>query len=298
LNAEASLHRAAGLALKQYYDLLAVNEVNRSLQQLERSLESRLDRVSKRVEAGNALKTDQLLVQVSLNRVKQQLVENSASYSNLQVALRNSLALESNQKMKLLSPDFNRDTYLIVDDQTIGCFSRKDCLVLELEVESSKLQSKSIKASYLPNVNLSVAETRSDGQLFVSERDQLMMLEFSWPLFLGGQRNSQIKAAKAQTNAVEQQLLAFQQSIALELNQARTSLANAESQLSLAQSSVELDTERLRISRARYENGLLNIDELLDAEASLAQSSSDLARAKLRRLSAFSQLSMATGAPY
>ena len=180
----------------------------------------------------------------------------------------------------------------------MSCHFRYDCQAIELEVKRSQAQAKSIKVSSLPNVNLSVSETRSSGQLFTPDSDRQLMLEFSWAIFSGGQRNSKRKSIDAQSDAIQSQLFAFQQNIQLQITQARSSLRNARSQISLAQKSLELDQERLRLSRKRYEGGLLNIDELLDSEASLARSETDLERAKLQNLIAITEMHLSTGKPF
>ncbi len=299
LQSQATLHQTTGQALIQYYNLLLLQEVRTSIESLKVSLSSRLQRVQKQVDAGRVLKTDQLQVEVALNRVKQQLVENDSDQQSLKTALRYSLGLNSNTTLLLNKEGLNS---LAVDlkyrNLELSCYQRRDCQAVELEVERIKAQTKSISASYLPSVNLSVAETRSEGQLFAPDRDRRAMLEFSWPIFSGGQRNSRKKATKALEAAQVSQLQTFQEGIKLQITQAESAMKNADSQISLAQASLRLDTERLRLSRKRYEGGLLNVDELLDAEASLARSESDLVRARLQRLIANTQMHSATGEPY
>jgi multidrug efflux pump subunit AcrB/outer membrane protein TolC len=302
LNAQAYSHRIAGQALTQYYRLLELVEVRGSLQKLEESLTSRLDRINKQIEAGRALKTDQLQVQVSLNRIKQQLFENSADYLNLEALLRNQLGLAADRQLSLMPLQFDSldDVGIneIALEPQLSCLSRLDCKAITLESESSSLRLKSAKAGYLPKLDLSLTESRNDGLLFGSDRDKRVMLEFSWPLFLGGKRQSEISAAEYEIESLDSRLLGFQQDILVEVKRADNAIQTARTQFELASSSVELDEERLRLSRIRYENGLLNVDELLDAEASLAQSRSDLASAKLNWLSALATKAMATGEPY
>jgi len=299
LQSQATLHQTAGQALIQYYNLLLLQEVRSALISLDASLSSRLQRVQKQVDAGRVLKTDQLQVEVALNRVKQQLVENSSAQQSLQAGLRNSLGLASDTTLLLSKADLEVQDYRFsLFNDELSCYQRADCKAVELQVQRAQVQAKSISASYLPSVNLTVTETRSDGQLFLPEDDRSAMLEFSWALFSGGQRLSKKKEVKALEAAQKSQLRAVQEAIKLQITQAQSALANAESQINLADASLRLDTERLRLSRNRYENGLLNIDELLDAEASLAQSKSDSMRAKLQKLIAITQARVATGEPY
>ena len=56
-----------------------------------------------------------------------------------------------------------------------------------------------------------------------------------------------------------------------------------------------MSEERLRLSRQRYENNLLNLDQLLDAEASLSTSVADVANAKIELVGAWVQMQLALG---
>lgn len=306
LQYQAQLHRTTGNALLQYFQALSLQEVNNSLAALQNSLTSRLTRIEKELAAGRVLKTDELQVEVALNRVKQQRIENNNALNVTLSALRNSLNLNANQTIELDTLPTNTQSYFggthtdkpvstQLKPNELSCFARADCLALEQQVDLLATQKKSIKASYLPSVNVSLSEVRSDGQLFVANKDRRALLEFSWAIFAGGQRASKSKAVEARKGAAINQLRAFQQQIQQELVAANASLSNAISQTTLAKSSLKLDTERLRLSRQRYDGGLLNIDELLDAEASLERSKSELSRANIAKQIAVTQRLMATG---
>ena len=300
LQFQADLHRATGAALLQYFQVLSLQSVAESLTALESSLQSRLTRIEKELQAERVLKTDKLQVEVAVNRTKQQRLENQNAIGTTLSALRNSLNLQPAQPL-LIAQNLDKSQKIIEPQREpnnhsgFSCYQRADCLAIEQQASVLTAQQKSLKASFLPSLNLSLSEVRSDGQLFVADKDRRALLEFSWPIFSGGQRSSQSKALKARKTATLSQLKAFQQQVRHELVSAQANLANSQSQITLAQSSVELDTERLRLSRQRYEGGLLNIDELLDAEASLEQSKSELARAKIGEQAALVQIRLATG---
>ena len=296
LQLAAAQHRAIGNALQLYTTIQSLEVTHTSLLALRDSLQARLQRIDKNVRAERALKTDQLQVQVALNQLQQQLTENQNAKHDQSIALLNALNLPSHQQVNLAEIDANA---LIVNHQnqqtTATCLARKDCQALEKQAKKLKLQAKAIGASSLPTVNLSLAEQRSDGLLFVAEKDQRALLEFAWPIFSGGQRSSEKQALKARSNSLNYQITDLQNAIQLQLQRAASAKRNAESAITLAQSSLELDQERTRLSRIRYENGLLNIDQLLDAEASLAKSKADLAIAKLSLFNAKVQTKLAVG---
>ncbi|MEM7358996.1 MAG: efflux RND transporter permease subunit [Pseudomonadota bacterium] len=286
--------------LSLYLSILATQAQRQSLLALEQSLQARVERIRKNLQQGRALKTDELQVQVALNQLSQQLLENQNRISTDKVALVQALNLPADVELQLLEPGG-----LTFTDQSAfsgaaenSCYQREDCLAAESRVEQLQQQSKAIRASTLPSINLSLAKRRSDGQLFVAERDRRALLEFSWPIFTGGEAKNKSRAVKAQKFSAERDAERFKQRVKLEIEQALAQQSNAESALKLAASSVELDTERTRLSRQRYEGGLLNIDELLDAEASLAESQANLKVAELAIIQANVALQNARGVDF
>jgi len=231
------------------------------------------------------------------------LVENQNSIQVSMATLKNVLNLPNSITLNLLKQTVEFSVPNEVATQQwlsapMTCFERKDCLAAVLESEVLESRKSAIKASYLPTLNLSVSDIRSDGQLFLAEEDQQAMLEFSWALFDSGRRAKKIDAMDERKNASLSQLKAVQQNVQQQVQAAVANYRNLESQRILAQSSVALDTERLRISRQRYDAGLLNIDELLDAEASLERSNSDLVRAVLGEQAAIVGVKRALGQKY
>jgi multidrug efflux pump subunit AcrB/outer membrane protein TolC len=300
LQFQANLHRVTGRALLTYFEALSLVAVLESLNALQDSLNSRLLRISKNVAVGRALRTDLLQVEVELNRVKQRVQENTNSIKTSEANLKQLLNIDVGTQINLVSISDTASQINGVEPSLaeLSCFARKDCDALAWQADIVTAQRQSVQASGLPSVSLSLSERRSDGQLFVSEKDTRAMLEFRWAIFSGGQRTSQSRALNERKNAQLRLLESFQRQLQVEIVTAKGSRDNAKSQLMFARSSVELDHERLKLSQTRYDEGLLNIDELLDAQASLASSVSDLARAKIAQLAAMVAMLMATGDQY
>ncbi|MFT5610559.1 MAG: multidrug efflux pump subunit AcrB/outer membrane protein TolC, partial [Polaribacter sp.] len=297
---QATLHQVAGKALLTYFEALSLVAVLESLNVLQNSLYSRLLRISKRVEVGSALRTDLLQVEVELNRAKQQILENTNSTQTSEAKLKQLLNIDGSTQINLITILGTTSLINQVEPSLtkLTCFARKDCEAIARQAEIVNAQRKGVMASGLPSVNLSLSERRSDGQLFVSETDTKAMLEFSWPIFSGGQRKSQGRALIERQYAQLKLLESFKRQLQVEIVSAKARRSNAKSRLAFATSSVDLDRQRLKLSQARYDEGLLNIDELLDAQASLASSTSDLARAKIGELAALVTMVMATGDQY
>jgi len=296
LRSNASLHQITGGAINAYLEALSLQNVRASLTALDSSLNARIERTQKEFNAGRVLKTDLLQVQVAANRVKQQLVVNQNQLATIEASLKNRLSIPKTSNLEYAPLDRPLSKSDSTDRITaLQCFERQDCLAVERSIEILDTQAKSVGATTLPTINLSLSDQRSEGLLFVAEDDQRALLEFAWPIFAGGQLRSKKKAIKSQAQAATNQLLELQRNIQVEIQQAEALRRNAVSAIEFAKQSLQLDIERLELSRKRYDAGRLNIDELLDAEASLAQSKTDLALAEIQLAQAWVAGKLAKG---
>ncbi|MEO0367530.1 MAG: efflux RND transporter permease subunit, partial [Pseudomonadota bacterium] len=259
-------------AIKLYTALLGVDADLRANLALTESFEAREARIADRVQAGTSLRSDLLQIQVELNRAQQTQVELSAQKSILGERFASALDLEVGQ---LFGLDFDLSLLDSLQWQALDrraeelCDQRADCLAVKAKINSLELESKALLTDSLPNIDLSYSDTRSDGQVFVAEEDQRLMLEFSWSLFTSGARYEQRKSSRLQVQAAQQELALLLDQINIERTSASTARTTAQSAIALAKINVELGEERLRLVRVRYDNGLTTLDRLLEAEAGL-----------------------------
>jgi len=98
----------------------------------------------------------------------------------------------------------------------------------------------------------------------------------SWSVFDGGKRSASEARARAQADAVREQLRELDRAIRLEVTQRALELRTAEARLAVAERSVLSAAESRRVAADRYREGVLPSSDLLDAE--LAHEKAALAR--------------------
>ena len=283
-------------AIRLFTDVLSVQQQLKSNQAMVNALVERERTIDKRIDSGSALKSDLLQVQYELNRAN---LEGQTLAQNLVTAKARlgqalglpwadySLAYDSKQVLGLQWPEHTT---------TLSeCGMRTDCEALRLSIETLKQQHKALSASGLPNVALSYADTRSDGQLFVPEQDQRIMLEVSWSLFSGGVRASEKRSLNARKTASQKQLENLMLSIDIDVSAALRAQSTALAAIDLAAANLELNDERLRLVRARYDNGLANLDTLLEAEAARIASEAQVQQSSYQYLNAWADYRLSTG---
>jgi len=90
----------------------------------------------------------------------------------------------------------------------------------------------------------------------------------AWSVFDGGKRSASEARARAQADAVREQLRELDRGIRLEVTQRALELGTAAAQLAVAERSVESAAESRRVAGDRYREGVIPSSELLDAEVS------------------------------
>ena len=98
----------------------------------------------------------------------------------------------------------------------------------------------------------------------------------SWSVFDGGKRSASEARARAQADAVREQLRELDRAIRLEITERVLELRTAEARLAVAERSVVSAAESRRVAADRYREGVIPSSELLDAE--LAQERAELTR--------------------
>jgi outer membrane protein TolC len=88
----------------------------------------------------------------------------------------------------------------------------------------------------------------------------------SWSVFDGGKRAAGEARARAQADAVREQLRELDRAIRLEITERTLELRTAEARLTVAERSVLSAAESRRVAADRYREGVIPSSELLDAE--------------------------------
>jgi len=117
----------------------------------------------------------------------------------------------------------------------------------------------------------------------------------SWNVFDGGRRSSAEAEARANANALREQMRDVEERIRLEVTQAVLDLVTANALEGVAKTSLEAAKENERVTRDRYREGVSASSELLDAEALTLRAGLDVAEARSGVRVAMARLERAVG---
>ncbi len=165
---------------------------------------------------------------------------------------------------------------------------RRDLRAARLELDAGRLEEKTTKPWYLPEVAATGKYELYDDSIFGSNGHSGSVMAFArLNLFQGGSESASREAARHTAAAGEADIQRFEEGVRLEVQQAWHDLHTSQARLATATNSLAAASEALRVREHRFKQGLDKMIDLLDAETALHE-------AELRELVARYDLSLST----
>jgi outer membrane protein TolC len=170
----------------------------------------------------------------------------------------------------------------IQDYEQLALQNRKDMKAIGYRKQASEIGIKTAKADYFPSVSVTGGYVALDVPDFITVTNAFTFgvgLSYNMSsLWKTSAHVNEAKARLAEVQANEEQLY---DNIRNEINQAYESLLTAQKKIEVSQVAIENGRENYKIVKNKYDNSLLTVTDLLDANAAMLQSeiSLELARA-------------------
>lgn len=260
---------AVAMEVVQYYADLY--KVQKSIELLKESLKSQQQRVTdftNMEENGLIARNDLLKAQLAQSRVQLSLDEAEKNERVINYYLTTLLKLPAGTQMQISPDNIDRDVFsmtLNTEDQAVQ--NRKDLEALNFAKKASEDQIKVAKADYYPTLALTGGYIFADLQNVVRIENAMNIgVGVSYNLSSIFKNGSSVKAAKSRTAELEQQQAILTDEIKEEVVR-----ANENYQLSLKQDQVYNEAvgqadENFRIVKDKYDNGLSDTNDLLEAD--------------------------------
>ncbi len=156
--------------------------------------------------------------------------------------------------------------------------ARRDLKALKIRWENARNGIKLADSGYYPTLSVGGAYQLNDPQqAFGSSGESWqLMATLRWDLFDGANRESKRKKARFQAAETAEQLNGLKRFIAFKITEAYLAVDEAEKNAALSRSTVQTAEEGRRLVRARFENSLAPLVDLLDVQLSLDQARANL----------------------
>lgn len=258
------------------------------------------DVVNKRFVEGAISKTDVLMVQ---SRLKEADLQLNMAYTNY-ITARQAFNI-------LMGTDADAETELADSIEVelplppayvpeVAFRGRADYQIAVQGVELARLQTRLVKAGYLPNLAVGLQEKWGTTLINVDGKSRFSTIAFATlniPVFYWGERRHNVRISETQeeTRELERSKLADQ--IRLEVNRAWVNLTEAAKKIDIVDSSLEIARNNLVLNTFSYNEGKLPIIDVLSAQVSWLQTYTNLVNVHYQYKMALTEYIRTLGGP-
>lgn len=258
-----------------YWDLLGLYEKMNTLDFLDKQLSSLLKDVEVSYQAGMITHNEVLQVKLKQNEVKSNRanLENGILLSKMSLCQQLGIDIQESDKFDVEQADINNlespISYYISHKEAL--VNRAENILLDKNVDASKLQTKMQRADYMPNVAVGAAYLQNN-MMDKWQGNAAVFVSVSVPIsgWWGGShaiRKQQYNEEIAYNNKIN-----GQEQLLLQMQNVKNEFDNEYKQILIAQESTEQANENLRLNNDYYKVGMVSITDLLDAQTLLQQS--------------------------
>lgn len=272
--------------VRAYYGAVLANERASTLRSAARAAHAHVSQAEALVRQGLATRSDALLASVRAGEIDAQLAEaeGGASIAQRRLAVLLGQDPQKTQTETRASTLPNGDQIRAVvapDTAATDPVQRADVQAALRGLDAASANAKRAHSLGLPRVNsFARYDWNSADRPFAGDRNWTVGIIATWTPFTNPSDIADVRAAGARGDAARAQAEAAQANARLELEQTRTALQVALVRLSIAELAVTQSAEAHRIVGRKYEGGLAQVVELLDAQAAETQSALSLSQAR------------------
>ncbi|WP_158279862.1 TolC family protein [Coraliomargarita sinensis] len=244
-----------------------------------------LDLAQQQFDAGVAVKIDVTRAEVRLATVKRSLMEAETAADDSILQLKNLLDIDLNTEVVLdrslvdgvKSPPALKRYGLMADLTEL----RPELQSQELQLDQAKLAKRAVTWQRLPSLELFADWGYDSNEAFDGEEGEAWMvgIEASIPIWEGGRIAAESREARAAVRQNEYATRQLRNEIERQFKFAMLDMDSRYAQIEIARDEVRLGKDEVDQARERYNEGLADNRELIDAQQRLADAESSHLRA-------------------
>lgn len=300
--ASAMLHAAQNELVyevtRAYHSVLQATALLAVREETIDSISENLRVAKERMDAGTVIKTDVLNLEVQLAGAREELIRarngQKLAIAALNTAIGQELVTDA-ASLESVSPDTLTAPADSVNLDHVE--ARPEWLAAFHHVGAATLDTKRIARDRFPKVSAFGSLDADSGDVSSFEESYLVGAMVEVDIFTGFRRQSEVAASTARANEARAQLDQLKNLLTLDLKRSHVMTQDAWERWLVARASEENADESLRITRERYEQGAVDITELLTAQVGRTASRTRSVTALYDYLIARANLERAQGNP-
>lgn len=276
-SAENQKERIALEAISEYVELYKAQQSVSLIQENLKSAQQRVKDFDAMEQNGILARNDLLKAQLQESNVLLALEQAKKDRTIINQQLVSLLQLPAGTTIEPDTTNITSRPGMIGTDS----LQRKDLASLEYEQKAAEDRVKVEKAAYFPSISLSGGYIALDVHNALTVTNAINVgVGVSYDLANIFKSGANIKLAKSKAQEVNEQVLELQDQIDIQLANAQQEYSLAEKKLEVYQKSKEQAQENYRIVKDKYDNGLVDTNDLLEADLDQLQAKINLSNAQ------------------
>jgi len=256
---------------KLYYQLLLQQEQIKVLESGLKTAEAYHKQAKSAFAEGIISRSDVMASSVFEMDLRSRLLQTQNEYANLAEQFLLVVGLPENTSLTL-TDDLTGRQEKHINVPFDGALNNAYLRAIEYQVEAADYMQAAARNAWLPRVNVFASYEFNDPKVAGFGSDAYMIgAQVSWTIFSGLQRSGALREAQAQRKTAEIMLAHTQREFTVQLEQAYRNLEHAQLQIELTQAMIEQAQEDARIRENRFNEGMEQTTNLLQAETRLLE---------------------------
>ena len=260
-------------AVQAYYQTQAGLAALDAAIESERAAKQSFAAAQARYVAGSATPADKLQAQTAYSQATLNRISADGNLKNAQGTLANMLGLDANRNINLVAanttamPDnFEGDVNTLIEQARQR---RPDLQAATAQVQAAQASADAARAAGRPTVSLT-ASTDQNNVAGINSRSSTLGINLSVPIFTGYATTYRVRAAEAQTDAMNARLEQLRLQVSLDVWTAYQHLITATQLLRTTVDLLSSAEQSERVALGRYRAGVGSILDVLNAQSALA----------------------------
>jgi outer membrane protein TolC len=258
---------------RQYWQIISLYEKKKTLENYITLLDTLHQNVSISVKAGMITRNDLLKVQLQQNELQMNLSKLTNGIELAQMAFCQYTGIEYQSDISFndqLIIDKNPEQYFINHQDALK--NREEYLLLQKSTEAEQYKTKLQRGEFLPQAAVGVGAMHFDIMDDSGSNVGMAFGTISIPISGWWEGKHKMKERKLRETQNTNMVRNTNEQLLLQMQQGYNNLNEAFTQLKLSETSVEQARENLRLNQNNYEAGMINVSDMLEAQAQLQES--------------------------
>lgn len=249
-----------------YWNTVARQELVRVAEDFRNSVADLVRIVRDRVEAGMTDSQELLTAEVKLNEAEYQLLKARSEFETGLMAFNSLIGVPLDSATEIAGM-LDTAEYFPADPD--GYMERPELKMAEEEVRLEMSRMRMAESAYQPRLYVGAEGTMmSPGYDFTPGLSPNLSVyaKVSVPIFEGGKKRREKRAAEYSVKAADDRRAGVETRAELELRKAQVALEQSLEQVTLSEASLHKAVENERRATEKYEEGLLSVSDVIDAQ--------------------------------